>query len=31
MAESQLLPAKKVAEAIDLYHVDPEKRNPAHS
>jgi pyruvate dehydrogenase E1 component len=31
MAESQLLPAKKVAEAIDLYHVDPEKRNPMRS
>jgi pyruvate dehydrogenase E1 component len=28
MAESQLLPAKKVAEAIELYHLDPEKPDP---
>ena len=31
MAESQLLPAKKVAEAIELYHLDPEKRDPMHA
>jgi pyruvate dehydrogenase E1 component len=28
LAESQLIPAKKVAEAIDLYHIDPEKPDP---
>jgi len=28
LADAQLLPAKKVADAIDLYAIDPEKRNP---
>jgi pyruvate dehydrogenase E1 component len=28
MADSQLLPSKKVAEAIELYHLDPEKPDP---
>ncbi|MGO9944869.1 MAG: transketolase-like TK C-terminal-containing protein, partial [Rhodoblastus sp.] len=28
LAESQLLPSKKVAEAIELYHLDPEKPDP---
>jgi pyruvate dehydrogenase E1 component len=31
MAESQLLPAKKVAEAIELYQLDPDKRDPMHA
>ncbi|MCI4680738.1 pyruvate dehydrogenase (acetyl-transferring), homodimeric type [Rhodoblastus acidophilus] len=31
LAESQLLPAKKVADAIDLYRLDPEKPDPRHS
>jgi len=31
MAESQLLPAKKVADAIELYQLDPEKRDPMHA
>ena len=28
LAELQLLPSKKVAEAIELYHLDPEKPDP---
>jgi pyruvate dehydrogenase E1 component len=28
LAESQLIPTKKVAEAIELYHIDPEKPDP---
>ncbi len=28
MAESQLIPSRKVAEAIDLYRLDPEKPDP---
>ncbi len=31
LAESQLLPSKKVAEAIELYHLDPEKPDPTKS
>ena len=31
MADAQLLPAKKVAEAIELYQIDPEKRDPMRS
>ena len=28
MADSQLVPSRRAADAIDLYHLDPEKRNP---
>ena len=31
LAESQLLPTKKIAEAIELYHLDPEKPDPMKS
>ena len=31
LADAQLLPAKKVAEAIELYRIDPEKRDPMTS
>ncbi|WP_374546829.1 pyruvate dehydrogenase (acetyl-transferring), homodimeric type [Rhodoblastus sp.] len=31
LADAQLLPAKKVADAIELYHIDPEKRDPMHA
>ena len=31
MADAQLLPAKKVADAIELYQIDPEKRDPMTS
>jgi pyruvate dehydrogenase E1 component len=31
LAESQLLPTKKVAEAIELYNLDPEKPDPTQS
>ena len=31
LADAQLLPAKKVADAIELYQIDPEKRDPMTS
>jgi len=31
LAEAQLLPAKKVSDAIELYQIDPEKRDPMTS